>query len=115
MVTPPSYALRDGDGPNASFGLVVDEWIEKVPSKHHDSAISFHFDAPSSRPPQTVLLALPLEDEKRWLLGNVIDTVRDTLRWMRLRAVTPDDLRGLSHYLPAIFSPELLKGSEDSP
>ena len=39
--------------------LVVDEFVEVVPARDTTTALSFGFDAPGARPPQTILLAVP--------------------------------------------------------
>jgi hypothetical protein len=38
--------------------LVIDEWVEKIPSKKIDAAIAFHCDSPNSEAPQSLLLAV---------------------------------------------------------
>ena len=43
----------------AAAGLVVDEWVELVPSGEVVTGVALNVDAPSSRPPQAMLLGLP--------------------------------------------------------
>ena len=40
-------------------GLVVDEWVEVIPSGRATAALTFHYDTPGSRPGNAVLMASP--------------------------------------------------------
>ena len=40
-------------------GLLVDEWVEVVPSTRETTALAFQFDPPDACAPQSVLLAVP--------------------------------------------------------
>ena len=42
-------------------GLVVDEWAEVLPADEAVTGVALNYDAPASRPPQAMLLALPPE------------------------------------------------------
>ena len=64
--------------------------------------MTFHFDAPSNRPPQTWLLAATPPGEE-WSLDLVSATLRETLDWMRIRAVGPEDLGDFGRAIPTIF------------
>ena len=39
-------------------GLVFDSWVEGIPQEDRQTGLAFHFDAPSARAPQTILLSL---------------------------------------------------------
>jgi hypothetical protein len=85
-------------------GLFIDEWSESIPATEETTGLGFHFDAPGARPPQSVLLAVPANPTAdRWTLDDLVDVVQEALALARLRAVRPQDLRGLGLILPGIF------------
>jgi len=83
-------------------GLLVDRWLERIPDSEHTAGATFHFDSPAQRPPQSLLLAVPPHGDP-WSLDLLADTLRDTLEWARLRAVSPETLRRFGHHLPAAY------------
>ena len=85
-------------------GLVVDEWVEVVPSGEVVTGVALNVDAPSSRPPQAMLLGLPPRD-RSWSFDNVVDTLLEALEAAKLRAVDPDVLVAYGHHAPAIYPP----------
>ncbi len=85
-------------------GLVIDEWAEVIPSGDVVTGVALNVDAPSSRPPQAMLLGLPPRD-RSWSFDNVIDTLLEALEAAKLRAVDPDVLVAYGHQMPAIFPP----------
>jgi hypothetical protein len=85
-------------------GLVVDEWVELVPSGEVVTGVALNVDAPSSRPPQAMLLGLPPRD-RNWSFDNVVDTLLEALEAAKLRAVDPDVLVAYGHHAPAIYPP----------
>ena len=96
-------------------GLVVDEWAEVIPSGDVVTGVALNVDAPSSRPPQTMLLGLPPRD-RSWSFDNVIDTLLEALEAAKLRAVDPDVLVAYGHQMPAIFPPVAIdSGPQEAP
>jgi hypothetical protein len=90
--------------PAAVTGLLVDEWVEVTPGSTEHTGIAFHFDAPASRPPQAILLAVPPDDETHWDIETVENIVTETLELARLRMVTPAQLDDrVSQFLPALY------------
>ena len=47
-------------------GLLIDEWVEVVPSATETTGITFQYDQPDACPPQTILLAVPPEVGVPW-------------------------------------------------
>ena len=45
-------------------GLVVDRWSERIPGPDQVTGVAFHFDAPSTEAPQTMLLAVTPEGDR---------------------------------------------------
>jgi hypothetical protein len=88
-------------------GMVVDAWTERIASPDMVTGVALHFDAPSSRAPQSLLLVVPPEGES-WSFDLVVDSLLETLEAAKLRAVDPDILMAYGHQMPAIFPPGLL-------
>ncbi len=84
-------------------GLVADEWVEVLPSAQQITGVSFHQDDPTARAPQTLLLAVRPDDFPEWTLEALEGTVLEALDLAKLRAVDPDALNALGHYLPALY------------
>jgi hypothetical protein len=83
-------------------GLIVDQWIERIPTDHEMTGVAVHFDAPSSRPPQTLLLAMPPGSEG-WSLDAAVAVVHEAFAMARLRAVAPETLGEYGHQIPAAY------------
>jgi hypothetical protein len=98
---------QDFDATAAQCGLLVDEWVEVVPKRDEVTGIAFDFDAPNSAPPQALLLAVSPEETGQWQWEDLVETVLDTFRRARLRAVEPDaigDLPAIGTLLPAVIA-----------
>jgi hypothetical protein len=87
----------------AVAGLMIDEWVELLPSTQQITGISFHHDDPTARAPQAILLAVRPDDFPEWTLEAVEGSVLEALDLAKLRAVDPDTLGALGHYLPALY------------
>ena len=93
--------LRDG---KPAAGLVVDSWAEVVPTEDVVTGVALNYDAPTSRPPQAFLLALPPEGRK-WDFDAVLDTLLEGFEAAKLRTVDPEVVLAYGHQMPAIFPP----------
>lgn len=97
-------------------GILVDEWVEVVPSASETTAIAFQHDAPDSRAPQALLLAVPQVPGEAWTGANLHRLLLDTLALAQVRAIDAEALdtaalnpvagaqavAEVSHFLPAI-------------
>jgi hypothetical protein len=113
-VLPPGATPRAGDQVG---GLVVDQWSELVPAATEVAGLTFHFDAPSNRPPQSWLLAVPPPDTT-WSFDLVVATLLQTLDWTRYRAVAVEDLGDFGRVIPSVFVPGTVKpwsGTQSGP
>jgi hypothetical protein len=86
-------------------GLVVDAWVDEIPTRTQATGIAFHFDAPGSKPPQAVLLGVTHADEN-FDRSLVLSLIRQALQLMKVRAVGPETLATMGQFLPAVFLPE---------
>jgi hypothetical protein len=84
-------------------GLVVDEWVEVVPSPQETTGLVFHNDQPNARAPQAILLAVPPDDRPTWDYDTLEATLLETLELARLRTVDLNALGELGHFLPAVY------------
>jgi hypothetical protein len=84
-------------------GLLLDEWPELVPGTDAVSGVTFHFDRPSSQPPQVMLLAVPPVLTGSWRWDDLIATLNETLDGARARGVEPAqvDASSYAQLLPA--------------
>jgi hypothetical protein len=97
----------DPSQPNLSYsGLLLDEWIEVIPTDDVISGLAFHFDRPNSEAPQAILLVTPPAYRGAWQWQDLVDTLHETLDFARLRAVEPAQLdqTALAPLVPAILS-----------
>jgi hypothetical protein len=104
VLTGPALAASPSDvlaGPLA--GLLVDEWVEIMPGRMTTAAVSFHVDAPGASPPQTMLLAVSPDPNRRWSIDLLDSTLQDTLALAQERMVDPDFVPSLGHLLPALL------------
>jgi hypothetical protein len=91
----------------AQCGLLIDEWLESVPTREEITGIAFNYNAPNSAPPQALLLAVTPHETGSWQWDDLVDSVLDTFRRAKLRAVEPDkigDLPGIGTLLPAVVA-----------
>jgi hypothetical protein len=84
-------------------GVLIDEWVEVVPSAKETTGIALQYDQPNAAPPQTILIAVPPEVESPWTVWSLQQVLLETLDMARLRAVDSGALGELGHYLPALY------------
>jgi len=84
-------------------GLLVDEWVEVVPSSTETTAIAFQFNPPNTCAPQSVLLAVPPVPDQPWTVASLHRVLVETLDMAKLRAVDAEALGEIGHYMPALF------------
>ncbi|HSM88025.1 MAG TPA: hypothetical protein VLT16_17855 [Candidatus Limnocylindrales bacterium] len=84
-------------------GLLLDEWPELVPGDEVTSGVTFHFDRPSSQPPQAILLAVPAALKGHWSWNDLVDSINETLDAAKARGVEPAqiDASAYAQFLPA--------------
>ncbi|HEX5085354.1 MAG TPA: hypothetical protein VFY40_25225, partial [Blastocatellia bacterium] len=84
-------------------GLLIDEWVETVPNAKETTGVALQYDQPNSVPPQTILIAVPPVLGLPWTVGSLQQVLLETLDLARIRAVDPDALGEVGHYLPALY------------
>jgi hypothetical protein len=110
-------------------GLLIDEWVEVVPSASETTAIAFQHDAPDTRAPQAMLLAVPAATGEQWTAAGLHRLLLETLTLAQVRAVDAEALDTavlnpvagaqaigeVSHYLPALHFAVNVDGDAVSP
>jgi hypothetical protein len=113
----------------AMAGLLIDEWVEIVPSRSETTGIAFQHDAPNACAPQAILLAVPPVMGTSWTAWDLHRLLLETLDAAKLRAVDAEALDTaalnpvagspavgeLSHYLPAIYFAQNVDGDAIAP
>ncbi len=84
-------------------GVLIDEWVEVVPSTTETTGIALQYDQPNAAPPQTILIAVPPEIGTPWTVWSLQQVLLETLDLARIRAVDPVTLDKVGHYLPALY------------
>jgi hypothetical protein len=95
--------LAFGVPTTAQAALFVDEWLETVPSASETTGVTFHVDDAKSRAPQAILLCVQADASTEWTLESVEGTLLEAIELAHFRAVDPDILGVVGHFLPALF------------
>lgn len=91
-----------GDWPDASGdGTLLDGWNEITPGLQAATGVAVHYNAPRSRPPQAILLAVPANPTAGWDIFGVEAILAETADLARIRMARPADVHG--SFLPALY------------
>ena len=88
----PSGPVVVAYGPGISAGgstvaiAALDGWTDSVPSRRHATTAAFGFNAPKSRAPQAVLVAVPPDLSQRLDNAGLLDVVLETRELAQARA-----------------------------
>jgi hypothetical protein len=83
--------------------LVVDEFVEIIPSAKTTTAVSFGFDAPGARPPQSILLAVPAVAGTAWTIDALANVVGESVDLAKIRMVDLSAVAWAGRFVPAIY------------
>jgi hypothetical protein len=95
--------LAYGDTATAQAALYVDEWLETIPAALQTTGLTFHVDDSQSRAPQAIVLGVQPDSAPQWTNDSVEQTILEAIDLTHLRAVDPDTLSAVGHFLPATF------------
>ncbi|WP_440766368.1 hypothetical protein [Natronorubrum sp. DTA7] len=114
---PDGFASADGN-PSVA-GVFVDEWVEGVAAEQQDTGLALRYDAPGSRAPGSMLLAIP-PGREGWTIESLIETVEETMTYTKRRAVDAHDLHARTDdvpwpLLPAPYYAERLESTPNEP
>jgi hypothetical protein len=106
--------------PGPTAGLLLDEWVEALPGadrlrqatdvapaatsppESELTGVTFHYDRPDAKAPQSVLIAVPPDTSQGWTADGLVQVLLETLELAKLRAIDPDDIAPMRALLPAI-------------
>ena len=100
--------LHNGGNPfkEEICGMLLDRWVEMIPKKEVTTGLTYHFDQPNSEPPQNILLSIsPKLNDGKWKWSNLEESILDTLKLAKMRAVDYNALQGMGDIFPALFLP----------
>jgi hypothetical protein len=96
-----------GEWPDAvASGMLLDGWNEITPGLQAATGVAVHYNAPRSRPPQSVLLLVPPDPAAGWDVFGVQTILSETAGLAKMRMVRPADVHG--SFLPALYFAENL-------
>ena len=84
-------------------GLMVDEWVERVPDPVQTTGVAFHYEEPGSRSPQALLVAVCPDERPAWDDDLVLATLNETLDLAKIRTVDLEGLDDLGQIIPALW------------
>jgi hypothetical protein len=91
-------------------GLLFDEWPEQIPNSIESSSLVFHYEEPTARAPQSLLLALN-PTSGPWTYGLLSAILTETLDLAKVRTVDLFTLSDGEQLIPAMYIPYNLDGS----
>ncbi len=89
----------------AMTGVLFDSWTEGIPRPNQQTGVAVHFDGPTARAPQAILLSVVDEEESGFNADGLADQLLHTIDMFKYRSVGPDHVADIGHYLPAVFLP----------
>jgi hypothetical protein len=92
-----------GESRAVRAALFIDEGLETVPNASETSGVTFNINDPSACAPQAIVLGVQPGTASTWTLESVEGTLLDAIDLAELRAVDPDTLSGIGHFLPALL------------
>ena len=100
-------ALASGDPATAPVfaGVMLDEFLDRIPSPNTSAGVAFHFDEPDARAPQNLLLAVCPDSRKTWDIDLLRAIIEETLELAKIRGVDLDSLQEAGQILPALYFP----------
>jgi hypothetical protein len=107
------FAQGDPSSPaaNAYAGLMIDQWLDRVPSPEERAAVAFHYEEPKAKPPQSLLMAVCPDRREFWDDDIVTAILQETLELTKIRTVDLANIQKVGHVLPALYFPFNLEGS----
>jgi hypothetical protein len=96
---------------NTYAGLMVDEWPERIPDTQQNAAVAFHFEEPSARAPQALLLAVCPDNRELWDDPILQAILAETLELAKIRTVDLASVQQVGSILPALYFALNLQGA----
>jgi hypothetical protein len=108
------FAVGDPTANTPFAGLMIDEWLDRVPAPDATAAVAFHYNEPNARPPQALLLGVCPDNRKAWDDDLVTALLEETLELAKIRTVDLQSLQRVGQILPGLYFPLNLHGATPS-
>jgi hypothetical protein len=82
-------------------GLYIDDWTEIIPNRREDTGIAVNYEAPRSKAPQAVLVAVPSGAGDNWVWEELVQSVEQAIDLAKIRLVDRELLDMRQQILPA--------------
>jgi hypothetical protein len=105
-----AFCTGDPAGTAPFAGLLVDEWVERIPGDTTTSGVAFHYDEPMARAPQAMLLAVCPDARTVWDLDLVRAILDETFGLAKVRGVDLASIQEVGQILPGLYFPFNLQG-----
>jgi hypothetical protein len=96
---------------NSYTGLMVDEWPERIPNAQQPASVAFHFEEPTARAPQALLLAVCPDNRELWDDQILQAVLQETLELAKIRTVDLASIQQVGQILPALYFALNLQGA----
>ena len=83
--------------------LVLDDYTEAIPAPVTTTGVSFGFDAPGARPPQSILLCVPPVIDTAWSVDMLAGVIGETLDLAKIRMVDLSAVAWAGRFVPTIY------------
>ncbi len=100
-----AFASGDVQVEDSWCGLLVDEFVERIPKVRETAAVAFHFEEPRARAPQALLLAVCPDARKLWDDEILEAILNETLDLAKVRTVDLATIQDVGQILPALYIP----------
>ena len=102
----PSGTLEPGTDPTRTVAIgLLDSWGEVIPATTHVTTAALHFDAPGSRAPQAILIAVPPDLDRPLDAATAMAIVAEARTLAHARAAIPAQLDEYATALPLTLLP----------
>ena len=86
-------------------GMMLDEWLDRIPATTTSAGVAFHYGEPTSRAPQALLLAVCPDQREAWDQELVQAIVVQALELAKIRAVDLASIQEVGQILPGLYFP----------
>jgi hypothetical protein len=90
---------------------MIDEWLERIPGTQGSPAVAFHFEEPSARAPNAILLAVCPKAQENWDDAMLQAILSETLQLAKIRSVDLASVGSVGQILPALYFALNLQGA----
>ncbi len=90
-------------GSTSWCGLLLDEWVERIPNVQESAGLAFHYEEPKSQAPQAMLLAVCPSERAYWDDALIQSILEETMDLFKIRSVDLDSLQEVGQILPALY------------